>query len=249
LELKKLGESTLGGIDIWYDDITGKLNTDERGKKLGTFAGEYHLLAIYKDGSYELTNFELTHRFEPDNTLLLKKFDPEKVITAVYYDGNNKQHYVKRFHIETSTPDKRFNFITEARSSRLEIATTDPHPQVIVKIGLKGNQTEEKYFDLDMIVDVKGWKAIGNKLTNDKVKKITLVQNEPQPQKDTKTEDKSTLNGDIQSPSSSEGKSKNVNISALSEDVRTTGDQVEWKFNTKSSKSKDDSDETQLGLF
>src|SRR5690606_15757062 len=62
IELKKQGESTLGGIDIWYDDITGKLNTHEHGKKLGTFEGEDQILAIYKDGSYALTNYELTNR-------------------------------------------------------------------------------------------------------------------------------------------------------------------------------------------
>jgi len=104
-----------------------------------------------------------------------------------------------------------------------------------------------------MIVDVKGWKAIGNKLTNDKVKKITLVQNESQPQNDTINEDNPVHNGEMLTPSSSNNQSvekqKNVNAPALSEDVRTTGDQVEWKFNTKSAKSKDASDETQLGLF
>ena len=246
LELKKQGESTLGGIDIWYDDITGKLNTDERGKKLGTFQGEDQLLAIFKDGSYELTNFELTHRFEPENTLLLEKFDLKKVITAVYYDGNNKQHYVKRFNIETSTPDKRFNFITEARSSKLEVVTTDPHPQVIVKAGLKGNQTEEKYFDLDMIVDVKGWKAIGNKLTNDKVKKITLVQNEA------KEESEPVASKPPSAPASSNGKNKKkaeTDGSPSSQEFRTIGDQVEWSFEAAPKKGKDASGKKQLGLF
>jgi len=244
IELKEQGESTLGGIDIWYDDITGKLNTDKRGKKLGTFEGEDQLLAIYKDGSYELTNYELTNKYEPETTVLLEKFDPEKVISAVYYDGNNKHHYVKRFNIETSTPDKRFTFITEARSSRLEVATTDPTPQVVVKVGLKGNKTEEKYFDLDMVVDVKGWKAMGNKLTNDKVKKITLVQNETPAEKaeEKKSDDGGQINSNDKAVNEPSGKAGN-------DEVRTSGDQIEWKVGGSNGKKKDEDDKPQLGLF
>ena len=255
IELKKQGESTLGGIDIWYDDITGKLNTDNRGRKLGTFEGEDYLLAIYKDGSYELTNYELTNRYEPDHTVLLEKFDPEKVISAAYYDGNNKQHYVKRFKIETSTPDKRFSFITDARSSRLEIATTDPHPQVLVKIARKGNKVEEKYFDLDMVVDVKGWKAIGNKLTNDKAKKITLIQNETPPKADKEEEHNTAQAHGNGQPKKSSKKDKNnrgkskTPAQSLSDDIHTSGDQVEWTFSTKSGQGDDASSEGQLGLF
>jgi len=33
---------------------------------------------LYKDGSYELTDLELTQRFEPEKILSIEKFNPEK---------------------------------------------------------------------------------------------------------------------------------------------------------------------------
>ena len=33
-------------------------------------------------------------------------------------------------------------------------------------------------YDLDMLIDVKGWKALGNKLSTYPVKEITLIQSE-----------------------------------------------------------------------
>jgi len=84
------GVSTLGGLDIYYDPVVGRLNTDERGNLIGNFLGEDRILVCYKSGDYELTNFELTNRYEPNDVLLIEKFDPEKVLSAVYYDGGAK---------------------------------------------------------------------------------------------------------------------------------------------------------------
>ena len=170
------GESTMGGLAIWYDSVVGTLNTEERGRHLGSFEGEDHLLAIYKDGSYEIKSYELTNKFDPDLTLLLEKFDPDKIITAVYYDGLSKNHLVKRFVVETSSADRKFNFITDARSSKLLLATALKQPQAELTFRKDGQRQHEKQIvDLDLMVDVKGWKALGNQLTSHKVKKIKLI--------------------------------------------------------------------------
>jgi len=55
IQLKVEGTSTLGGLDIYYDEHVGKLNTDQRGRKIGNFLGDDRIIAFYKDGSYELT--------------------------------------------------------------------------------------------------------------------------------------------------------------------------------------------------
>ena len=34
---KEVGESTLGGRDIWLDENIGRLNTDKQGRYLGSF--------------------------------------------------------------------------------------------------------------------------------------------------------------------------------------------------------------------
>ena len=175
IQLKMEGVSTLGGLDIYFDPSVGRLNTDERGDFVGNFLGEDKVLVFYKDGNYELTTFELTNRYEPENILLIEKYDPESVVSSIYYDGVNKMHYVKRFVIETSTLNKKFNFISDHKQSKLTVVSTEKQPQVKVKFKLD-KEVEEKVYDMDMLIDVKGWKSVGNRLSNHKVINISLVE-------------------------------------------------------------------------
>jgi topoisomerase-4 subunit A len=177
VQFKMEGKSTLGGLNIYYDASVGRLNTDARGKQIGNFLGDDKILVCYKNGDYELTSFELTNRYEPTEVLLIQKFDSQKVIGAVYFDGSTKGFFVKRFLIETTTLNKRFNFITEHKQSYLKLVTTDPQAQVSVTF-LKGKVEEQMDYDLEMLIDVKGWKALGNKLSANEVKEIKLIESE-----------------------------------------------------------------------
>ncbi|WKN31289.1 DNA gyrase/topoisomerase IV subunit A [Porifericola rhodea] len=216
------GESTMGGLEIWYDNFVGTLNTDERGQYLGKFEGEDQLLAIYKDGSYEIKSYELTNKFDPDSIVLLEKYDARKPITAVYYDGGSKNYMVKRFNIETSSMDRKFSFITDARSSKLLLATTMKQPQVEMTYRKDGQKKhEQQIMDLDVMVDIKGWKALGNQLTQHKVKDIKLI------------DDNSAMPTDN---SAKEGAEDGSDVSS--------GDEVVWEMNSKKGKTKE-----QLGLF
>lgn len=174
IQLKMEGVSTLGGLDIYYDPSVGRLNTDERGKWVGNFLGDDKILAFYKDGSYELTNFELTNRYDQENLMHVEKFDPERVVSAIYFDGASKNHYVKRFLLETSTLNKKFNFVSDHKNSRLTVVTTEKQPQVKVKLQ-KGKEVDENVYDMDMLIDVKGWRAVGNRLSNHTVNAVELV--------------------------------------------------------------------------
>lgn len=178
VQFKMEGKSTLGGLNVYYDSSVGRLNTDARGKIVGNFLGDDKILVCYRNGDYELTNFELTNRYEPNEVLLLQKFDPQNIIAAVYYDGASKTFMVKRFLIETTTLNKRFSFITDHKQSYLKVVTTDTQAQLAVTLS-KGKQEEQMEFDLDMLIDVKGWKAIGNKLSSHEVKEIHLISSEP----------------------------------------------------------------------
>lgn len=177
VQFKMEGKSTLGGLNIYYDSSVGRLNTDARGKQIGNFLGDDKILVCYKNGDYELTSFELTNRYEPMDVLLIQKFDPQKVIGAVYFDGASKGFFVKRFLIETTTLNKRFNFISEHKQSYLKLVTTDAQAQVSVTL-IKGKVEEQMDFDLEMLIDVKGWKAIGNKLSTHEVKGLHLIESE-----------------------------------------------------------------------
>lgn len=176
VQLKMEGKSTLGGLNIWYDDSVGRLNRDERGEMLGNFQADDKVLVIYNSGEYELTSFDLTNRYEPPKIHLIEKFDPEKPIAAVHYDPVASTHYIKRFLIETSTMDKAFHFISEEKGAKLLLATTEEEAQIEVHYTVKGSRERKtSTYDVDMLIDVKGWKANGNKLSPHNVKKVVLL--------------------------------------------------------------------------
>lgn len=175
---KSAGVSTLGGLDIWYDPTIGRLNRDEHGKYLGNFEAKDHILVIYNDGQYELTNFELTNRYEPKDIAVLIKFVPESIISAVYYDGASKLYYVKRFRIETTTVDKKFLFISDEKGSKLHFASVDVYPRIELtfKKDEKGAPLEHEEIALDEVAEIRGWKALGSKLSTHKVQAIKPLE-------------------------------------------------------------------------
>lgn len=188
ISLKQAGVSTLGGVDLWYNTTLGRLNRDERGTYLGNFEANDFLLVVYKEGSYELTNFDLTNHFEPSDVLMVTKFEPKRVITAVYLDNGQKIYYIKRFQIETTTLDKKFLFISEAKGSKLLLASLEKHPrlQLITQRNSK-SEFEKEEIMAEEFVDVRGWKALGNKLTTEKVKEILWLK--PHPEKVSETDE------------------------------------------------------------
>ncbi len=171
---KSAGTSTMGGLDIWYDEIIGRLNTDKRGRYLGNFDGEDRILVIYHTGEYELTNYEFTNRYEPKDIAVIGKFNPEKVISAVHFDGGSAHFYAKRFRIDRTTVDKKFSFISEGKNSRLVVVTTALQPQVEITTK-KGREEETATYDLDVITEVRGWKALGHKLPGEKITRVKLL--------------------------------------------------------------------------
>jgi topoisomerase IV subunit A len=177
VDMLRSGVSTLSGLELWFDESSGRLNKEKRGKHIGKFDGDDQILAITKSGNYKITNFEITNRYEPENTILVEKFHPKKVISAVYWDGESKQHFVKRFLIETNSLDKEFGFISESIGSRLEYVTTSDEPEVELEVVKgKGKDKETEVVNLEDIIDVKGWKAMGNRLSQYKVTKVKPVE-------------------------------------------------------------------------
>lgn len=178
VKFKAAGSTTLEAIRIWYDDTVGRLNTDERGIYLGSFENDDRILVFYGAGAYELTTYDLTNRYEPDDVVLIEKMDPDKIITAVYYDADKKQYNVKRFRIETQTLNQKFSFIKEGKNNRLELVTTQQHPVATIIEGKKKSDAEKRKVDLVAQVDVAGWKAVGNKLTG---KNLLSIELQPEP--------------------------------------------------------------------
>ncbi|TMI92543.1 MAG: DNA gyrase/topoisomerase IV subunit A [Bacteroidetes bacterium] len=165
VKFKEAGKATLSGRKLWFDDKFGRLSAEEKGIYLGSFEADDRILIIYNDGNYEITDQEMTQRFDAENILLIEKFDPEKIITAVYLDDEKKQYNAKRFKIETTTLHNKFFFIKEGKGNRLEAVTTDTEPVLAVQQG-RGSQVRRAKFKLDKVVEIMGWKAVGAKLVD-----------------------------------------------------------------------------------
>ncbi len=165
VKFKEAGVATLGSIKLWFDDKFGRLNHDGKGIELGDFDAEDRVLVINNDGTYEITDQELTQRFNPEEVMLVEKFNPEQIITAVYLDNDKAQYNVKRFRIETTTLKSKFLFIKEGKGNQLEAVSTEAEPLLIVHSG-KGSQVRKAKFKVAKMVEVMGWKAAGAKLVD-----------------------------------------------------------------------------------
>lgn len=163
VKFKESGKSTLSAKKLWFDDKFGRLNTENKGTYLGMFEAEDRILVIYADGDYEIVSQELTQRFEPEKIMLIEKFNPDSVISAIYLDNEKLQYNVKRFKIETSTLNTRFHFIKDGKDNKLEAVSTDESPVLKVQTG-RGQQVNKGKFKIAKLTEVMGWKAIGAKL-------------------------------------------------------------------------------------
>ena len=133
--------------------------------------------AITKSGNYKITSYDLNNRYEPEKTILGRSSIPRKSSRPYISTGRVKQYYVKRFQIETTTNDKEFGFISEGIGSRLEYVTTSDTAEVEVELVKgKGKDKETEVVNLEDIIDVKGWKALGNRLSQHKVVKVKPVE-------------------------------------------------------------------------
>ncbi len=172
---KEKGRSTLDALKIWYDDTVGRLNKDGNGILLGRFDEKDKIIVFYKDGNYELTDYELTNRYETSNILLIEKFHPKRVVSAVYFDAKSKQHNAKRFMIESQTLKSKYSFIKDGEGNYAEFVTTQAEPVLILRKGKKKSELTEEQVSLHETVDITGWKTIGSYLAGEDLKEIALV--------------------------------------------------------------------------
>jgi len=165
VKLKEAGVSTIAGKKLWYDDQFGRLNTDEKGQYLGMFDTEDKILVLYNDGNYEVTDQELTQKLDSEKVIFIEKFDPERIITAVYADMKTKQFMVKRFRIETTTLKNKFMFIKEGEGNYVEAVTTQDEPVLAMQQG-RGAQIRKGKLKLAKIAEVTNYKTVGTKLAD-----------------------------------------------------------------------------------
>jgi len=165
VKFKEAGRSTLSGKKLWFDEQFGRLNTEQKGKYLGGFEPEEKIIIFYNDGNYEISDQELTQKIESEKVLLIEKFNPEKIVSAIYLDMKNLQFNVKRFKIETTTLRSKFFFIKEGEGNYVEAVSTDEEPILAVQQG-RGEQIRKAKFKIAKVAEVGGWKTVGAKLVD-----------------------------------------------------------------------------------
>lgn len=209
IELKEKGISTLRPRKVWFDDTVQRLNVDGRGELLGEFRPNDRLLLINQSGKLKTIIPELTTHFD-DDIVVMEKWNPNKPISAIYYDGEKERYFIKRFLVENE--NKEEIFITEHEKSQLEIVSTDWRPMAeIVFAKVKGIQKDNQTINLEEFIAVKGIKALGNQLTSDKLKQVNLLEplpyEEPEPEQPEEMEvkDENDVSEDIQTETRDDG--------------------------------------------
>jgi topoisomerase-4 subunit A len=200
--LKSKGISTLAGRKIWYDEILKRLNADGRGKYLGEFDGDDRILNIFSNGTYELTSFDLNNHFD-DKMIVIEKYDTTKVFAVVHYDGKSKNYMVKRFVFENTVIGKQTSIISDEPGSKLILISGAA--QAVVKVEqLKGKALVPETVELNLadLIDVKGMKAMGNRVSVHMVKTVELIaehddaEDVPDPAPDSVEDTEITLTGE-----------------------------------------------------
>jgi len=246
----KVGASTLGGRKVWLDETIGRLNLDGRGRLLGEFDTNDRIISVFKDGGYELTDFELSNRYEMNDLVAVEKFSPtDTVLSAIYFHAEKATYFVKRFRIETTTINQRFYFVDDPKKSPTVYISTHPTPQAEYDFQvIKGKPKHTERVSLADFIEVKGWKAIGNKLTTYKiiaVRDISTATDTTPAQAATK-QPVATLELDMSKPQDIAPKTNTHNPKKLNTDLEL---EIIMPPTRKKNQSEDNSDAPKTSLF
>lgn len=171
---KEEGVSTLGARDIWYDDTVRRINTNDRGTCLGAFKSDDKILTLMSSGTYKLYGYDLSTHFEED-MVFIEKYNPKKVISVVYYDGELQFHYIKRFQVEET--DKLVGFLNAHPDTKMLAYSFDYLPRVEVVFEQHPGKKPIEKLKIEMadFISIKSYRAKGKRISNHPVKKISLL--------------------------------------------------------------------------
>ena len=175
IDFKEKGLSTLKPRKVWFDETINRLNVDEKGYLLGEFKPDDMVLIVDNLGLLKTTVPDLSLRFEK-NILLIEKLVPKKPLTAIYFKKIKKKYYIKRFLIENLN---KTDFFTP-KDSDLVFFTSIPRPIIEIEFNkIGGKQINNLIIEVDQFISVKGFKAMGNILSDKKIKKIKVIKSLP----------------------------------------------------------------------
>ena len=179
VSLLSKGFSTLGGRDVWFDRDVLRLNYNEQGQYLGSFHARDRILVILKSGECYTSDFSDSIHIE-ENLLRIEKNEPRKIWTAVYYDADQKYHYIKRFSIEED--QKRENILGENPKNELLLLTDTYYPRLLIGRQEKGGELCTTEIDVEEFALVKSIRARGKRIAPyliDQVEELPPLKESP----------------------------------------------------------------------
>lgn len=180
ISLKEKGESTLGGLKVWFDRDVLRLNYDGRGEYIGEFSGHDSILVVLKNGDFYTSTFDVTNHYEND-ILIFEKYEEGKVWTAVLNDASQQGYpYIKRFQMEDSR--RKQNFLGDNPDSSLILLTDEPYARISVTFGGGDAFRERMEIEAEEFIGLKSFKAKGKRLTTFEVEEIKEIEPVRQPQ-------------------------------------------------------------------
>lgn len=139
------------------------------------------VIIFYRDGKYRIVRVA-DKMFIGKNILyvnIFKKNDKRTIYNAVYRDGKEGFHYIKRFNITAMTRDREYDVTQGTAGSRIIYFSANPNGEAeVIKVTLKPNPRIKKIiFEKDFSeIAIKGRQSMGNILTKNDVHKIGLKQ-------------------------------------------------------------------------
>ena len=179
VSLLSKGFSTLGGRDVWFDRDVLRLNYNEQGEYLGSFHARDRILIVLTSGECYTTDFSDSIHIE-ENLLRIEKNEPRKIWTAVYYDADQKYHYIKRFSIEED--QKRENILGENPKNELLLLTDTYYPRLLIGRQEKGGELRTTEIDVEEFALVKSIRARGKRIASyliDQVEELPPLKESP----------------------------------------------------------------------
>ena len=232
IELLEKGSSTLSAIQVWFDEIVMRLNTEGRGISLGKFIGDDRILAIYKNGSYKSSPFDVSNHYN-NGLLFITKLNESTPISVIYKEIDSQKVFVKRFLPEIN--DRLNLVLSEDNNLQLIAIEMAIRPRVEYKFENKKGESFEDILILDEFVEIMSAKAKGKRIPENSIKSVKFI-------------DPIEVEEEIEDENSEVDEAE----SELDPEVEELWDKVDHKpINkpTSSHSSNDDDDVIQMSLF
>ena len=188
--MKERGTSTLGSIQVWFDEEIRRLNTDGRGRLLGDFKGDDKIVVWTAKNQYYITGFDVGQHF-PDDTIHVEKYRSGVVYSLCYYDREQQYYYMKRFPVELS--DKMQYFLDEDGQSDFVCLTAAAGASLEITYKGAHESRPADTIDVDSFIGVKSHRAKGKRITTYDVATLRFIEPEapetPEPTENDEADD------------------------------------------------------------